>query len=583
MRLAVFLLGLMAALLLSTAARAQDQVWVQIEAQPTLSEAETRARAYASVFPDVAGFRLNTGWYAVVLGPYAPDAGAARLAELRRDNLIPVDSFITLPGTLRAPFWPAGQDPAAQPPATLPAAAAPAPAAPAASAATPPEAPEETLAEARSAEQALTRAERDAIQSALQWAGFYGGAIDGAFGPGTRGAITGWQTARGHEDTGFLTSRQRIALLSERAEAEAALGLETITEQEAGIELALPGKLVAFAAYDPPFVRYDEVDGSGVRLALISQPGDTDSVFGLLDILLSLQAVPAGATVTRGDRSFTIEGANGQTAAYAQAELAQGLVKGFLLTWDPARPELAERALAAVKASFRPVGTRALDPGLVPLDDAARAGMMAGLEVRRPERSRSGFFVTPQGAVLTVPEAVQGCGRITLDRVTEADVTLTDTALGIALLTPRVALSPARVAGFEVQSLRPGAEVALAGYPYEDQLPSPTLTFGTLAAATGLDGEAALRRLALPALAGDAGGPVLDASGAVVGMLLPRASDGARVLPPDVAFAAGAGPIADRLAAAGITVKPAERDGALSPEELTQRATRMTVLVSCWN
>lgn len=582
MRLAVFILGLMAALFLSTAARAQDRVWVQIEAQPTLAEAEAQARAYASVFPDVAGFSLGTGWYAVVLGPYTPEAGAARLAELLRDNLIPADSFIALSGSLRAPFWPAGQDPAALPPITLPAAAPAAPE-PAVTAAAPPAAPEETLAEARSAEQALTRAERDAIQTALQWAGFYGGAIDGAFGPGTRGAITAWQTARGHEATGFLTTRQRGSLLSERAEAEAALGLESITEQEAGIAVDLPAKLVAFAAYDPPFVRYDEVDGSGVRLALISQPGDTDSVFGLLDILLSLQAVPAGATVTRGDRSFTIEGANGQTAAYAQAELAQGLVKGFLLTWDPARPELAERALAAVKASFRPVGTRALDPGLVPLDDAARAGMMAGLEVRRPERSRSGFFVTPQGAVLTVPEAVQGCGRITLDRVTEADVTLTDTALGIALLTPRVALSPARVAGFEVQSLRPGSEVALAGYPYEDQLPSPTLTFGTLAAATGLDGEAALRRLALPALAGDAGGPVLDASGAVVGMLLPRASDGARVLPPDVAFAAGAGPIADRLAAAGITVKPAERDGALSPEELTQRATRMTVLVSCWN
>jgi hypothetical protein len=50
-----------------------------------------------------------------------------------------------------------------------------------------------------------------------------------------------------------------------------------------------------------------------------------------------------------------------------------------------------------------------------------------------------------------------------------------------------------------------------------------------------------------------------------------------------VAFAAGAGPIAERLAAAGVTVQTAQRDGALAPEELTQRATRMTVLVSCWN
>ncbi|HSF65127.1 MAG TPA: serine protease [Paracoccaceae bacterium] len=578
MRLAVFLVGLMTALLLSTAARAQDRVWIQIEAQPTLSEAEARARAYASVFPDVAGFRLNTGWYAVVLGPYAPDAGAARLADLRGGNLIPADSFIALPGTLRAPFWPVGQDPAAQAP--TPAAAAPAPVAPLPA---PAAEAEETPADARRAEQALTRPEREQIQAALQWAGFYSAAIDGAFGPGTRASITAWQTARGVDPTGFLTSRQRVALLSERAEAEAALGLQTVTEPEAGIEFALPTKLVAFGAYEPPFVRYDPVGDSGVRLVLISQPGDTATLFGLYDMLQTLDAMPPEGPRTRADRSFTIEGANDRVASFAQAELAQGLVKGFLLTWDPARPDLAQRALSAIKASFRPVGTRALDPGLVALDEATRSGMMAGMEVRRPVRSRSGFYITPQGAVLTVPEAVDGCTRITLDRVTEADVTLTDPALGIAVLTPRAALAPAQVAGFEMQSLRPGAEVALAGYPYEDQLPSPTLTFGALAAATGLDGEPALRRLALPALAGDAGGPVLDASGAVVGMLLPRATDGARLLPPDVAFAAGAGPIAERLAAGGVTVQTAQRDGALAPEELTQRATRMTVLVSCWN
>ena len=35
----VFLLGLMLALTIGAAARAQDQVWVQIEAQPTLREA----------------------------------------------------------------------------------------------------------------------------------------------------------------------------------------------------------------------------------------------------------------------------------------------------------------------------------------------------------------------------------------------------------------------------------------------------------------------------------------------------------------------------------------------------------------
>ncbi|MDX1744221.1 MAG: peptidoglycan-binding protein, partial [Ruegeria sp.] len=38
-------------------------VWVQVEAHPSLREAQERAQAYANVLPDVNGFRLNSGWY----------------------------------------------------------------------------------------------------------------------------------------------------------------------------------------------------------------------------------------------------------------------------------------------------------------------------------------------------------------------------------------------------------------------------------------------------------------------------------------------------------------------------------------
>ena len=70
-------LAVVMALLFAGIARAQDQAWVQIEAQPTLAEAIERARAYTSVFPDVAGYALNSGWYGIVLGPYSSDDAAA--------------------------------------------------------------------------------------------------------------------------------------------------------------------------------------------------------------------------------------------------------------------------------------------------------------------------------------------------------------------------------------------------------------------------------------------------------------------------------------------------------------------------
>jgi peptidoglycan hydrolase-like protein with peptidoglycan-binding domain len=568
-------------------AAAQERAWVQIEAQPTLAEAQARARAYAAAFPDVAGFRVGSGWYAIVLGPYSPEAAALRLRELLTGNLVPGDSFVSRGEVYRDPFWPVGADPAAAPvqQAALPeiAVAAPEPApAPAAEPEPPPE-PDETVAEARRSEAELDRDARKELQAALQWSGFYDGGIDGAIGPGTRAAMEAWQADRGFPATGVLTTRQRADLLGERARIEAELGLQTITEREAGIEVALPMAMVEFEGYDPPFVLYRAKGGSGLRVILLSQPGDAGALRGLYDILQTLDTVPADGPRELLDRSFTLEGANGTTSAYATAEVTQGLVKGWMLVWEPAAAPRIEAVKKAMRATFRPVGARALDPGLVPLDDASRAGLLAGMEVRRPERSRSGLFVAADGTVLTVAEAVQGCGRVTIDRDTEADVVLADAAAGLAVLRPRAALAPRALAGFEPGVVRPGAEVAVAGYSYEDALPAPALTFGTVAAATGLEGEPGLRRLSIATLPGDAGGPVLDSSGALVGMLLPRAEAGARVLPEGVAFAAGAPELAARLAAAGVAVRDAVRDGALSPEDLTKRATAMTVLVSCWN
>jgi hypothetical protein len=109
------------------------------------------------------------------------------------------------------------------------------------------------------------------------------------------------------------------------------------------------------------------------------------------------------------------------------------------------------------------------------------------------------------------------------------------------------------------------------------------MTFGILAEVTGLSGEPGLKRLSLQALPGDAGGPVLDATGAVVGALLPQAIDGGKQLPADVHFAFAASRIAALLAGAGVAPIEAARTSAIAPSDLTDLGTGMTVLVSCWD
>ncbi len=585
---AVLVLLMLALLTSAPPAQAQEaDVWVQIEAQPDLPGAEDRARAYAALFPETNGFRLRSGWYAIVLGPFTADEAEQRLASLAAQRLIPRDSFVAFPRDLGDRFWPpAGLAPVAPDTVTpeIIAGGEAAPLAPEAPAEIPAEIPDETRAEARDSEILLTEDQRKDLQTALQWFGFYEGGIDGAYGPGTRTSMAAWQTAQGMlEPTGILTSRQRAALLSAYADETAAFGFATVTDDEAGITLTLPLGLVEFDHYEPPFVHFRAKDGAGPQIVLISQPGDQAAFSGLYDILQTLESVPMTGERSRDEARFRINGVSDTASTTVYAELKGGLIKGWMLISAPGNDQRDGRILQAIEASFAPDSTRALDPGMVPMGAETRAGLLSGLEVRKPRFSRSGFFIDAGGTVLTTVDAVGACGRITLDRGTEATVTLSDAASGLALVTPASPLSPRAVAELQLAPERIGTEVMVAGYAYEDRLPAPVMTFGTLEDVTGLNGEAGLKRLAIETLTGDAGGPVLDATGAVIGMLLPAPADGARQLPAGVQFAAAASEIARVLAPSGVTPLQAARSAALAPADLAETGSGMTVLVSCWD
>lgn len=573
--------------------------WLQIEAKPSLAQAEARARDWAGMFPDVAGFRMATGWYAIALGPFADDQSANdRRQVLRREGLIPRDSYISDGGNYGQQFWPVGASfggvtPPGTPPATdlptppdqgtvqvqdLPQADTPAPEAqPDPQAVT----QVETLAESRRREANLTRSERMDIQSALEWEGQYAGAIDGIFGAGTRSSIADWQMKNGFEPTGVLSSAQQMKLMDTVATQRAALGLQPVEEKEAGISIELPLGLVQFARYNPPFVTYAPKDGSGVQVLLISQPGDQARLRGLYDAMQTLEVVPLdGDRSLRGD-SFTIEGQNAKVHSYTQATLSKGLIKGFTLVWPVGDDARMSRVLEAMKSSFRPVGTTTLDSTLGQPMSVSRAALMAGIEKRAPIFARSGFYIDAQGHVLTAGAGLSECGRVTVDDH-PADLSVDAADAGFAVLTPRDQLSPKQVAKFRPDAPQAGSQIAVAGFSYPEALPAPVLNFGTLTALKGLGGETGQARLEAQTRKGDVGGPVLDGSGAVVGMLLPVPGDDSRVLPKGLTVALQAGAMAPDLAAKGFAPEASGLAIPRAPEELQKLARGMVVQVTCW-
>ena len=585
-----FLVIFVCAMSLAGPARAQESFWVQVEAHPTTAETIERAEAFQFSVGGAAGFRLSSGWNAVVLGPYdTREAAESVRRQLLGAGQIPGDAFVAEGRSLGAQLYPAGdamtEAPAAPEPALGPgpaetetASAEPEPDAPA----EPAEPPEETLREAQASERLLTRDERAAIQVALQWFGYYNLGIDAAFGPGTRRAMTAWQEDRGLDATGVLTTRQREALIRDYSMELAALGMEEWEDERAGIRIQLPKAMVQFDRYEAPFAHFSARDESGVRALLISQSGTQATLFGLYEIMQTLDIVPLEGERQRQANSFVLTGQSDTLRSHTFAQYQRGQVKGWTLIWTPERDDQMERVLAMMQESFSTFGDT-LPDGIGEASAVQRRDLLAGLTVRRPERSRSGFYIDATGTVLTTAAAVDQCQRVTIDEAYNAEVIARDDALGVAALRPETPLVPLAFAQFSSAPPRPASQVWISGFGFEDVLTRPLLTRGALEDLRGLQGEESLLRVGAEVMPGDSGGPVFNGNGGVIGLLLPPGDTGDRVLPSDVNFAASADALRTFLSDNAISVGTQSETVSVSPELLTRTAGDLTVLVSCWN
>lgn len=555
------------AMALAAPGLAQD-AFIQIEAKRSLAEGQEAVRDFAARVPDVSGFRAAGGWFVVALGPLPAASARAELARLRAAGAVPGDAFLTEGDLYRQRFWPAGTTaPAVEPmPEVAEIAAAPAPAV-----------AQETLREAREAEAALSREEREAIQMALEWAGHYEGGIDAAFGRGTRRAMGEWQAARGLEATGVLTTAQRGALIAEWRAVFDGLGLERVEDTEAGIALEVPTERLAFEARETPFSRYEATDGGPGRLVLISREGDEAALASLFEVMQTLEMVPRGGDHSIDGDMFRLRGRDSERLVRGFARVRDGQIKGFLLAWPADEAERFERLWDRMRSGFERI-EGVLGPRHETPAEAQRLDQLAGLEMREPTLARSGFFVDSEGAVLTTAEVADGaCGEVLIDDAHPASVVWSDGAA--ALLRPVEPLAPPRIATLAREPGRLGSDVAVAGFPFGGALGRASLTRGSLEDLRGPEGDEALDRYALAFEAGDAGGPVLAPDGSVAGMLLPAGEDEAgRALPPGVALGIDAARLDEMLREAGVTP---ERASLLAVSGRADAEAEVAVLVTC--
>lgn len=571
--------------LIAGASVAQDMRWIQIEAQPSLLEAETRARIYAQEFPDTQAHSIGSGWYAITLGPLPEDQADLRMSQLRARAAIPRDSFLATGANYRQRIYPIGPTPTAVTPAQTAKAdviqeeaaqvsvsetvesAAPEPSI---------TVHDETLSEARASEGLLSSEEKMDLQRYLQWAGYYNSTIDASIGRGTRRAMAAWQTDNGYEDTGVLTTAQRQRLRAQYFAIFDGLGLETHRDLEAGISIDLPKEVVAFDAYAAPLAHFKSQETSSpAHVFLISAAGNHGDLAAIYGVLPTLSIVPMNIEKSLNKDRFVITGAGTTTRTFITASHASGEIKGFGLIWPNQNEEQFDRLVVHMRKSFDTFsGT--LDPSLsVAINDPETE---FGVVIRKPAFVKSAVFVSDQGHAITDTSDLEQCSALTIGGTYDAEI-IARSETGAGLLSPKSDFNPISYAKLG-NAVRKGDKTFLSSYPYGGRLGLASVTQATVAETSDLSGNTEKFRLDFLAEPGDFGGAILDQSGNLTGILVSQ-DDTGRVLPKNVNFAAASDALASMMQSAGLRLSSGKTQR-LDDMALIASAQNILTPIECW-
>src|SRR5579862_9751365 len=173
----------------------------------------------------------------------------------------------------------------------------------------------------------------------------------------------------------------------------------------------------------------------------------------------------------------------------------------------------------------------------------------------------TGFVVTADGQIVTNWHVVAECGTYWTSDGMKLSLVKSDKVRDLALLKSGQAAT--QVAGLRGDGPKVGEAIVVYGYPLPGLLASSgVVTTGIVSAPAGIADQANRVQISAPIQPGNSGGPVLDAEGRVIGVVVARLSDAAMTkatgqVPQNVNFAIPEGELLGFLKEAGVAPAPA--------------------------
>ncbi|MBS0547288.1 MAG: trypsin-like peptidase domain-containing protein [Proteobacteria bacterium] len=326
---------------------------------------------------------------------------------------------------------------------------------------------------------------------------------------------------------------------------------------------------------------------------------------GACSVTLDVYSIVGGDEVYTGSTTGTAEGGSmtlqngkgGQCIGQRVGNISGG--NGFLNCSDGVRAQIQYVALSMMTGygfgtasdgrSIRFTYGLSREEGAKYLGGAIPAAASASTAPPTKKSSGTGFFITRQGHLLTNAHVVKDCKEIDVSSVGGGSSTATllkrDERNDLALLQ---AGAPRAVAGLRsARQVRQGETVVAFGFPLPSYISSGgALTTGTVSALAGPRDDSRYLQMSTQIQPGNSGGPLLDTTGAVVGVTTASLNDvelfrRTGSVPQNVNFALKVDVVRTFLDSAGVAAETSTGGRELSLPDIGERARAFTVVVEC--
>jgi hypothetical protein len=201
----------------------------------------------------------------------------------------------------------------------------------------------------------------------------------------------------------------------------------------------------------------------------------------------------------------------------------------------------------------------------------------------------TGFYISSTGHVLTNHHVVDGCTTVAISRPGGQRVPLrligADEGADLAVLVQESATATPFLnlrGGDAGKPVRAGERVVLVGYPARSQLGGVNVTEGIVSGLRGALGDQSRFQYTAPTQPGNSGGPVLDASGLVVGVVVSQIDkiSGERTA-QNINFGIKLDLVRTFLAANNVTASNGEPAAALAAADILQNVDDAVLPLDC--